>query len=391
MPGFELIGDEEIDAIKEIWTKSGGVIFAHGVDAKRNHIFRVRNFEKDAAKYFEAKHCQATCSGSAALLLALKALDVGPGDEVITQSFTFVATVEAIILAGATPIVVDVNDTLNMDPQSLKKAINKKTKAIIPVHMLGNPAELDEICAIASSHSIAVVEDNCEAVGAKYKGKRTGTWGDIGCQSLDYGKTITSGEGGFTLTDNPELHTFMRNYHDHGHLYMEGIPKGRDLGQGPGFNLRMSEMQGAVACAQLKKLDTVLLANRQNKNRLKESLSQLGDKIQFRRITSEDELSDTLMFFLSSKELTTKVVAQLAEQGIGTKNVPDANNWHFSPNWEWIWKDHPLYKDSFRTVWQTSMDWVERCIALPIMVLSPDSTIDEMAEKVVNTVKKVTS
>ena len=151
---------------------------------------------RENSKFFFVKHCLAVSSGTAAIKIALKALGVKPGDEVITQAFNFIATLEAIIDCGAKPVIVNVDKTLNMCPKELKKKITKKTKVIIPVHMLGVSCENQAIWKIARSKNIKILEDNCESVGGTYKNHFLGTLGDLGIFSLDFGKFITTGEGG---------------------------------------------------------------------------------------------------------------------------------------------------------------------------------------------------
>lgn len=382
MPGFELVGQEEFEGLKDIFERSGGVLFAHGWDARRNGIFRVRDFEKAAATRFGARHCTAVSSGTAALFVALKALGIKPGDEVITQAFTFVATVEAILECGAVPVVVEVDASLNMDPKALEAAITDKTRAIIPVHMLGNPARMAEIQAIAGPRKIPLLEDACEAIGATYRGKHLGCVGEIGVFSLDFGKAMTSGEGGLIFTDDARLHQFTSAYHDHGHDNDPGLPRGRDTAHTSGFNFRMSEMQAAVGLVQLKKLDRVLEANRRNKAAMKAVVAgQLGGRIEFRDIVDEGELADTLMFFLPTEKAAQKAVADFAAAGIGLKNVPDAMRWHFAGFWGHIWKDQPRYAGNFENAWSKSRDFLNRCISLPVMVLNSEEKSRELADK----------
>lgn len=387
MPGYELVGKEEADAVQKIFTESGGVLFAHGFDVQRNGRFRVRELEKSLAHRLGSAFCQVVSSGTAAQVVAMKAMGIQPGDEVVTQAFTFIATIEAIQACGATAVVVDVDHTLNMCPKALEGAITKKTKAIVPVHMLGNPARMNELMAIANRHHLPVLEDSCEALGATYQGKPVGTIGHCGFFSLDFGKTITAGEGGFILTNDAELQKNMAAYHDHGHKGEPGVPRGRDGALLPGFNYRMTEMQAAVADVQLKKLDFILESNRRNKARLKEGLSQLGDAIQFREITDrQGELADTVMFFLPNKVAAEKVVAKLAEQKIGTKNVPDAMQWHFAANWGHLWKNS-AYANHFQTAWSKSAELLERCLSLPVTVKATPDEIDATVKKVIQAVR----
>ena len=256
MPGFEWIDKKELKVVSKIF-KEGGILMAHGFDNIRKKYY-VRNFEKNSETYFGSSGCLAVSSGTAAIKIALKAVGVKKGDEVITQSFNFIATVEAILDCGAIPIIANINDTLNLDPEELPKLISKKTKAIIPVHMLGVPCEMDKIKSIAKRYKIPLVEDNCEAVGAKYKGNFLGTLGDIGIFSFDHGKILTSGEGGMILTNKNKLLRYCKEYHDHGHENNKSLPRGRDTKKIFGFNYRMTEIQGAIANEQLKKLSKII-------------------------------------------------------------------------------------------------------------------------------------
>lgn len=391
MPGNELIGEEELESIREIFTKSGGVLFAHGFEQRRNNIFRVRDLEKAAAARFGSRHCTAVNSGTAALYIALRAMGIKAGDEVITQAYTFVATVEAIVECGATPIVVNVDRSLNMCPVELEAAITPRTKCIIPVHMQGNPAKLEPIMAIAKKHGIPVLEDSCQAIGAKYRGKNCGSIGTMGCFSLDFGKMITGGEGGFVFTNDDSLHNFASAYHDHGHENNPAFPRGRDTALVSGFNFRMTELQAAVLLAQIKKLDFMLGRLKENKTRLKSRLqAELSGKIEFREITDPEHLHDTLMFFLPEKECADKAIHAFAEKKIALKNVPDAMEWHCASYWKQIWRDQPLYAKRADEAWLPTTNLLQRCISLPIMVLHKDEALDRVAEEVIKITRSVT-
>lgn len=168
-------------------------------------MYKVREFEQAFAKYTGAAHAQAVTSGTAALKVALTALGIGIGDEVITQGFTFVATWEAILDVGAVPVFTEVDQTLNMDPTDLEKKITSKTRAIIPVHMLGAPARMKEIKEIADKYGIHILEDTAQATGARLNGQHLGTFGHFGTFSFDSVKTMTTGEGGMVITNDEEL------------------------------------------------------------------------------------------------------------------------------------------------------------------------------------------
>ena len=383
MPGFEIIGIEEKKALNEIFETSNGVLFPHGFDALRNNRYRVREFEKQFSEKFGCLFTQAVTSGTVAQLVAMVAMGIKAGDEVITQAHTFVATVESILAIGAVPVIVDVDDTYNMDPIDLERAITPKTKLIVPVHMLGNPASMTEILEIGKKHSIPVLEDGCEALGATFNGKYLGTIGDAGFFSLDFAKTITTGEGGLIVTNNSIYYNYAKHYHDHGHESNPAFPRGRDTRTFPGMNYRMSEMQGAVGMAQLKKLDFIVSKNRENKAFLKANIN--AEKITYRRITDiEGDLADTLIFNFDNTEQTSKFLMAYNKAGYGTKNIPDAIDWHFAGTWNHMFTNVPAYKDSWRTQWSKTAELLSRSIAIPIFVNTSSDELQKHVELINN-------
>lgn len=210
----------------------------------------VEQFESEFARYIGVKHAVGLNSGTAALHLALLAMDIKQGDEVITVPNTFFATAEAVSLVGAKPVFVDIDEaTFNMDAKKLEKAITKKTKAIIPVHLYGQPVDMNEIQGIADKHGIPVVEDACQAVGAKYNGKKAGSLGKVGCFSFYPGKNLGAcGEGGMVTTNDDHIAAMVRLYRAHGEN-----PKNNH--RVVGYNYRMEGIQGAVLSAKLNHLD----------------------------------------------------------------------------------------------------------------------------------------
>jgi 8-amino-3,8-dideoxy-alpha-D-manno-octulosonate transaminase len=386
MPGYELIGDDERDALIRWFEESNGVMFAHGFDARRNGVYKVREFERALAEHFGSPYAQAVSSGSSALVVALQALGVGPGDEVITQSFTFVATLEAIVHVGAVPVIAEIDDSLNLDPTKLPRFVTPRTKAIVPVHMAGAAADLDPILALARDRGLLVLEDTAQAVGGSYRGRPLGTIGDAGTFSFDFAKGITTGEGGLVLLPTQELFERARAFHDHGHEYNASLPRGRDTRTLPGFNHRMSEMQAAVGLVQLGKIDRVLEGQRRNKAALKERLKEL--ELDYRRLNDVDgDVADTLIFFLDSEEQAAHAVARLTEQGVGTKNLPDALDWHFAATWQHFsaWLPTLAEQGSVACACHANAehcpcgDRLRRAIALPVNVLMDDEELDRVA------------
>lgn len=210
----------------------------------------VSKFEQEFAAYCQVKHCVALNTGTSALHLALLAAGVGPGDEVITTPNTFIATAEAISYTGAKPVFADVDPaSANMDPKAVEQAITPRTRAIIPVHLYGRPADLDAVLDVAERHKLGVVEDACQAHGARYKGKRVGGFGKAAAFSFYPGKNLGAyGEGGALTTNDDEVARFCRMMRDHGQAeryYHDQV----------GYNYRMDGFQGAVLRVKLKHLD----------------------------------------------------------------------------------------------------------------------------------------
>ncbi len=332
MPGFEVFGEEEKQQALEVFAT--GVLFRYEFGEQRQGVYKVREFEEAFCRYTGAAHAQAVTSGTAALKVALAALGVGAGDEVITQGFTFVATWEAILDIGAIPVFTEVDDTLNMDPADLEKKITGRTRAIIPVHMLGGQARIEEIVRIADGHAIPVIEDTAQAAGARLHGRHLGTFGAIGTFSFDSVKTMTTGEGGMCITSDEDLWRNMSEYHDHGHDHAVN-PGGRG-GEGRrfiGFNYRMMELQGAIGLAQLAKLDAMVSAQRANKAILREAAAAIPG-VSFRTLPDEAGDSATfLAFMLPDRDRAAQVNAILRKQGVGAINFGE-NTWHFYPRWE---------------------------------------------------------
>ncbi len=246
------------DAVLSTWISSTG-----------KYIDR---FEQDFAAFCECLHGVTTSNGTVALHLALAALGVGPGDEVIVPDFTFAATANAVLHAGATPVIVDVEaESWCIDPAAVRDALSERTKAIIPVHIYGQPCDMDAIMDIAARNNLYVIEDAAEAHGARYKGRRVGTIGDIGCFSFYGNKVVTTGEGGMCVTNSDEHNASMRLLRDHGmskdkRYWHEKI----------GFNYRMTNLQAALGCAQMERIDEILAFRQTVENRYRELLEPLG-------------------------------------------------------------------------------------------------------------------
>jgi 8-amino-3,8-dideoxy-alpha-D-manno-octulosonate transaminase len=390
MPGFEIFGEEEKKEIMDVLDT--GVLFRYEFNDQRKGVFKVKDFETAFAHYCGASHAQAVTSGTAALKVALTSLGVGQGDEVITQGFTFVATWEAIFEVGAIPVFTEIDATLNMDPDDLKKKITSRTKCIIPVHMLGAQARVKEIVAIAAVHGIPVLEDTAQAAGGRIDGQHLGTFGKCGTFSFDSVKTMTTGEGGMIITDDQDLWQTMSEYHDHGHDHAVN-PGGRggESRRFIGFNYRMMELQGAIGLAQLSKLDSMILAQQKNKSILKNAAGRISG-VSFRNLVDEKGDSATfLAFSLQDREHCKRVNESLKNDGFGAINFAE-NSWHFYPEWEHLLEDKTAINSGYpfiepggkrRVVYDPqglpqSAEILEKTLVYPVSIKMKADLLDDM-------------
>lgn len=364
MPGYEIIGKEELREIKDIFD-NGGVLFRHGFDHLRNGIYKVNQFEKKFSKKMNTPYALAVTSGTAALRVALAAIEIKPKDEIITQSFTFVATVEAIIESRGIPIITEIDDTLNMDPKDFEKKITKNTKAVIVVHMLGTPARLDEIKKIAKKHKIFLIEDTAWGCGGKYNGIPLGNFGDIGTFSFDFAKTMTTGEGGMVIFKNKKLFNKAAAWHDHGHENNPKLPRWEDSRSSSGFNYRMNELQGAVGIAQLKKLDKVVKGQRKSAKKILSILKKYPLTLR-KSPKGSKETFDSLVFFVSNPKLAIRCRNQLLSRGIGTKILPEALTWHFAGSWSHMPQLLKKYGKNIRKKFPKSYSYLNKAVSIPI-------------------------
>jgi len=366
MPGYELIGTEEQAEINDIFAR-GGVLFRHGFDALRNDCFKVREFEAAFAAYMKVPHALAVTSGTAALRVALAVLDLQPGDEVITQSFTFVATAEAIIEARAVPVCCEVDATLNMDPADLERRITPRTRAVIAVHMLGTPARLREISAVCALHNVVLIEDAAWGCGGSLDGRALGTWGRMGTFSFDFAKTMTTGEGGMVVFHDRADYERAAAWHDHGHENNPAVPRWEDTRSGSGFNYRMTELQGAVGLAQLRKLDEVVRRQRTNRDALWRAIADIPQITGREAPHGSHETADALVFEVPSSRIARDVRAELVANGLSTKILPEAVTWHFAGTWSHM-PELVARHGNLATAFPATAERLSRCVSLPITV-----------------------
>lgn len=330
MPGFELFGVEERKEVQDVL--DSGVLMRYGFDGMRNGHWKAKELEKAITDTFGVNHAQLTSSGTTALSTAMAVMGVGAGDEVIMPTFTFVASFEAVITAGATPVLVDIDETLCLDPKAVEAAITSNTKMVMPVHMCGSMAQLDELQAICKKHNLLLLEDACQAIGGSFRGKKLGTIGHAGTFSFDFVKTITCGEGGVVLTNDETLYTNADHYSDHGHDHI-GSDRGAEDHPFLGYNYRISELHAAVGLGQIKKLDQILAIQKKHNAIIKAALEQIQG-VTFRRIPDpKGDNASFLSFFLPTEELTRKAHKALLENGLGGNFYWYDNNWHYIKKW----------------------------------------------------------
>jgi len=334
-PGGLEIGEEEKRQVLEVLERK--YLFRYyGPD---EYPSKVREFEEAFAAKVGTKHALAVNSCTSALISALVACGVGPGDEVIVNGYTFFASCASIVAAKAIPVICEIDDSLTMDPDDLERKITPYTKAVVCVHMRGAPCDMDRITAICRKHDLKLIEDVAQACGGSYKGKMLGSFGDVGCFSFQYHKIITAGEGGMCVTSDDRLYDRLMGYHDTAACWRpERFAGERYEGElFCGVNFRMSELTGAVMLAQFAKLDALLAQMRSAKKRIKDQISDLP--ITFRRLN--DEAGDTaicLMFMLDSADKVGSFADALQAEGVDAagvfnKGIPD---WHIYSHWKHV-------------------------------------------------------
>ncbi len=330
MPGFEIFGDEEKKQVADVLET--GVLFRYGFEGVRNGHFKALEFEKKLCEITGSTYSHLCSSGTAALCTALTACGIGAGDEVIIPGFTFVATFEAIINVGAIPVFSEIDETLCLNPDKLEDVITSKTRAVVPVHMCGAMARIDEIKIVCDKKGLILLEDACQSIGATYHGKALGTFGLSGCFSFDAVKTVTCGEGGGIITDDKTVYEKADQFADHGHDHLGGPDRGADDHPIIGTNYRISELNAAVGLAQLNKLDQILSTQRRNKLAIKDAIADLPG-VSFRYIPDAKGDSATfLSFFLPTQERARQIAKNLADNKVGCPYWYD-NNWHYYKKW----------------------------------------------------------
>lgn len=404
-PGFEFFGKAEEDEVLDVLR--GGWLFRYGDEKDPAFKRKVKNLEEMVEKDFGTKHALAVSSGTAALITALSALDIGPGDEVIVPGYTFIASISSIIIARAVPVLAEVDESLTLDPADVERKITPRTKAIMAVHMLGNPCDLDKLAAIAEKHKIILIEDSAQSFGGKWKGRRLGTIGRIGIYSFNIFKTINAGDGGMVVTDDDDLYFRAFGYHDQGHFPSRSsaeIGNRSIIGQ----NYRMNELTGAVLIAQFRKLDQIISTLARVKREFRKRLEGTPG-LSFRRINDPGECNTLCVVYLPSREVAEKVAAK-----VGTVTM-NKSGWHVYNNMEQVLgkkmiteqgcpyncASHPCQQDYRKGMLPVTDSFLERAINVSIGVvdkglgagfglhpLATEKEIDEKSARLIAAVRE---
>ena len=326
-PGAYWFGQEEIDAVMRVM--KSGYLFRYGNEDDPKFLHLVATLEKEFAKYCGAQFGLATSSGTLSLIASIAGLGLKPGDEIIVPAYTFVASYTSCIFAGLIPVLAEIDESLTLDPNDIENRITSRTKAIMPVHMLGNPCDMNRIMAIAKKHNLLVLEDCCQAAGASYKGKKVGTIGDVGAYSLNVFKTINSGDGGLVVTNDPIVYETAFGMHDQGH---KPSRLGVEVGSRHilGLNFRMNELTAAVALAQLGKIDKIIATLREKRSKLKKGIEEVKG-FKFRTLNDPDgDCATICTIIFDTSEQAAKVSKALGS------NTVDQSGWHVYANMEHV-------------------------------------------------------
>lgn len=326
-PGAYWIGEEEKREVADVL--ESGYVFRYGKLDDPRFKAKVYKLEQEVAQHCGVKYAVATSSGTSALLISLQALGIGPDDEVICPAYTFVASYTSVIAAGGLPVLAEIDESLTLDPEDVRSRITSKTKAIMPVHMLGNPSNMDALLDIANEAGVPILEDACQAVGASYKGRKAGAIGKMGAFSLNFFKTVTAGDGGVAITDSKDLYERAFGFHDQGHTpNRAGVEVGHR--QILGLDFRMNELTGAIALAQFRKVDKILGRLRSQKSKLRDAIGKVPG-MHYRTVYDPaGECGTLLVAVFDSAKRAADVAAKIKSKTVS------ASGWHVYYNMEHV-------------------------------------------------------
>jgi dTDP-4-amino-4,6-dideoxygalactose transaminase len=401
-PGADCFGEEERAQVLDVL--SSGHLSRYGDLADPRFKHKVFDLEREFAQHCGTEFAVATNSGTSALLLSLLALGIGEGDEVLVPGFSYVATYAAIIHTRAVPVLVEIDESLTIDPVDLEAKVTPRTRAVVVVHMLGNQCDMTSIMSLAARHDIRVIEDACQAAGATYHGQRVGSFGQIAAFSFNRYKLISAGEGGMVTVSDPALRERVFAIHDQGHLPSGATKVPSDLSL-VGLNLKMTELTGAVALAQLRKLDRILKVLRERKAMLVEQLPALSGT---RRRHLNDESGECATFYTTifddpdhARAVATALGARpMSETGWHNYRLMSQITAHRTPLLNWSAParfarpgDLPRTDDLLARSVSISIGVVDKGLGstFGLNVLSDDAQVAEVAERFAMAVSRGTS
>lgn len=389
-PGGMSIAEEEEAAVLEV--------------LRNKHLFRYYSPNNTPSKVAEleeafrtnkgARYSVAVTSGTAALTCGLHGIGIGPGDEVILPAYTWIASAAAVVAAGGIPVIAEVDETLLLDPADIERKITPHTKAIMPVHMRGAPCRMDAIMAVAQQHGLQVIEDVAQANGASYQGQACGTFGDVGCFSLQFNKIITSGEGGMVITNEEQIWKRANMYHDVIGALNHNFDRDELL---CGVNYRMPELLAAVSLVQLRRLDGLLTDMRARKQMMKSGMADIAQRkgITFRELTDPaGDAAIALVFFMDSAESAQNVAKALSAENIGASTLysRDSLDYHVYAHWipimeqrtwtgaggPWRWAKREI--EYHHDMCPRSLDLLGRAVHLNVSPLLNNEDVEETIE-----------
>jgi 8-amino-3,8-dideoxy-alpha-D-manno-octulosonate transaminase len=378
-PGGMEIGAEELEAATRVIT-SKNLFRYYGVGETPHEV---EDFEREFATYIGAGRALCVNAGSAALICGLIGAGVAQGDEVIIPAYTWNATANAVLATGAMPVLAEVDDSLTLDPEDVVRKLTPATRALLPVHMRGAPADMDALCAIAREHGLVIVEDVCQAAGASFRGRRLGTFGDAGAFSLQFNKIITTGEGGVMVTDRDDLYELAVDVHD----CAGSVRAGTGLPRFAGWNFRATELEGAIARVQLARLDGLLERMRENHAELSERVGALPG-LALRRPTDDGgDAGVCLIAFTPTAAQAAEAVAALRAEGVTAQRIydPDVIDLHVYPFWKPV-LDAIAADGRPAPDCPATLDRLERTIHVDVSPLCDERDIEEIS----HAFKKVT-
>ena len=397
--GSSLLGEEEIKALSKVIREESERMFRYRADAGEKGLSQCDKLEQELRDKTGAGYALFVASGTGALSCALSGFEIGPGDEVIVPGYTYIATAAAVVDVGAVPIIAEIDDSLGLCPIDFEKKITPHTKAVIPVHMQGVPCRMNAIRAVAKKHNILIIEDCCQAIGAKYNGKYCGMESDAWAWSTNFFKVITCGEGGVFFTNNADAFQSGVYQSDSGMtMWKTELPLTKEKKPFARAGIRGNELSAAVLRVQLGRLDGILSHTRKLKKLL---LSKLNTPINYKMQHVDDPEGDcsfSITFIVKDMELAKKMSSLLDDEGLDMGSVYNAGfpDRHIYSHWDPIinkvsatpagypWAD-PAYKGNVSyspTMNPVTLDILQRCLRISLNVRMTEANVTEMADAI---------